>query len=135
MHPAKDSPSQDLDIDLHTIYGIMGVESERWKQAHEHSVHEPEPSPTIMKKLIQKLRVLVNLWSIRQQMRASELLLDSIDTEITSVNAQLELFKEFVDYSITAEKIRALREDRRTHAETIELYRHRMRLLWKMLRA
>lgn len=113
----------------------MGVESERWKQAHEHSVHEPKPSPTIMKKLIKKIRLLVNLWSIRQQMRASEILLDSIDTQINSVNSQFELIKEFVDCPNMVDKIRALREDRRTHAETIELYRHRMRLLWKMLRA
>lgn len=88
-----------------------------------------------MKKLIQKIRLIVSIWSVRQQMRASEILLDAIDTQINSVNGQFELIKEFVDCPEMMEKIRTLREDRRTHAETIELYRHRMQLFWKMLRA
>lgn len=87
--------------------------------------------PLTMKKFVKKIRLIINIWSIKQQLRVSEILLDSIDREIESANAKFELLKEFVDRPEVFNTIITLREDRRALAETVEFYRRRMQFLWK----
>jgi cob(I)alamin adenosyltransferase len=77
-----------------------------------------------MKKFLKKVRLLINLWSIRQQIRITETMLDHIEKDISCVSKMVELIQDFIPNSRASKKLAKLEAVRKTHVETLGIYRN-----------
>jgi len=71
-------------------------------------------------KFVAKGRLLLNLWSVRQQIRLTVALIDRIKKDIAGAQDVLRLVEEYVPESGVAKKLAALEADRQSKLRELE---------------
>ena len=88
-----------------------------------------------IKKFIVRIRKNINIWSMEQQIRAGEVLVDNLEREIKLNQEWDDSFKEILPHNSFEKKVQELKLNKTTLVETLKIQRKQVAKLKEELAA